>query len=72
MEDPKVYELLSLMLDEMKATRQEFRTGLERLEHRIEKQTDVLEHFFHAVAAPQSAKIIELERRLEAVERKVA
>lgn len=72
MDDPKVYELLSLMLDEMKETRKEFRNSMERLEIKVERQTEVLEHFFHTVAAPQAAKIIEIERRLEAVERKVA
>ena len=72
MEDPKVYELLSLMLDEMKESRKEFRIGIERLEHGQERQSDLLEHFLRTVAAPQTAKIVELERRLEAVERKVA
>lgn len=72
MQDPKVYELLSLMLDEMKESRREFRTGIERLEHGQDRQSELLEHFLQTVAAPQAAKIIELERRLEAVERKVA
>lgn len=83
MEDPKVYELLSLLLDESISSRKEFRegfqalraeftTGFERLAHAQERQTDLLEHFLNSVAAPQSSKIVELERRLEAVERKVA
>ncbi len=82
MEEPKVYELLSLMLDESIASRKEFRdgfqalreeftAGFERLAHTQEHQSELLEHFLHTVAAPQSVKLLELERRLEAVERKI-
>lgn len=35
MEDPKVYELLSLMLDEMKESRKDFREGLQALKDEV-------------------------------------
>jgi hypothetical protein len=56
----------------MKESRREFRGAVERIEHGQERQSELLEHFIRTVAAPQTAKIVELERRLEAVERKVA
>jgi hypothetical protein len=79
MEDPKVFELLSLLLDETIANRKDFREGFERLAQGqerhdvlLERQSEMLEQFLRTVAAPQNAKIIELERRLEVLERKVA
>ena len=100
MEDPKVYELIELMLDEMKESRREYREGfsnlgrsmedltkrmddaveeqkktnstLLRLETLFQNQTKVFTDHLKTIEAPQNTKILELERRLEAVERKVA
>jgi len=82
MEDPKVYEVLSLLLEESIASRKEFRDGfqalredftvvLERLENAVERQNGIMYHYLQSQAALQNEKIEELERRLEAVERKV-
>lgn len=39
MEDPKVYELLALMLDEMKESRREYREGFSILGRSMENLT---------------------------------
>jgi hypothetical protein len=90
MEDPRVYELLSLMLDEMKESRKEFREGFQslreefhdslavqsqsliRVEALLQNQTNLFARHLTTTEAEQSNRISGLERRMEAVERKVA
>lgn len=82
MEDPKVYELLSLLVDEMRENRKEMRENLKdvresiaRLERGQEKTTQAVVSLTSllqkAVIAPTThlaEEVAELKRRVEALE----
>jgi carbamate kinase len=82
MDDPRIHDVLSLMLDEMRENRkgiQRLEVAQERQEILLQRQADTMEQFFRIVASPQATQIVELEtkhtqieRRLEILQRKIA